>query len=102
MATEPTPEKNPKRVAAGKRNRKLWRGHTREGLARLRACALRDQPWAHATGPTTAAGKAAAAANGRVRQTGPKSVRQIRAEVGELRGLLAGMRAAGRNAESTQ
>jgi hypothetical protein len=94
MPTNSTHEPNPRRVAAGKRNRKLWTGHTPAGLARLRACALRNRPWEYSTGPQTEAGKAKAVANGKVRQKGPKSVRQIRVEVGELRELLAGMRAA--------
>lgn len=92
MAGNSTHLPNPKRVAAGKRNRRLWTGHTPAGLERLRACALRVRPWEHATGPKTAAGKARAAANGTVRQKGPKSVRQIRVEVADLRDLVAGMR----------
>jgi len=94
MAETSTHTPNPKRVAAGKRNRQLWQGHTAAGLERLRACAVRDRPWEHSTGPKTAAGKAKAAANGKKRQTGPKSVREIRAEAADLRGLLAEMRAA--------
>jgi hypothetical protein len=94
MAEIPTISPNPKRVAAGKRNRQLWRGHTPAGLERLRGCARRDRPWEHSTGPRTAAGKAKAAANGRARQKGLKSVREIRAEVAGLRDLLADMRAA--------
>lgn len=84
---------NPKRVAAGKRNRRLWAGHTPAGLERLRACALRERPWERATGPRTAAGKARAAANGKVTQKGPKSVREIRAGLAELMELVADMRA---------
>jgi hypothetical protein len=73
--------KNPKRVAAGKRNRKKRGPLTEEGLSRLREAALENRPWEHSTGPKTVAGKAKAAANGRARQSGPKSRRQIRKEV---------------------
>ena len=71
--------KNPKRVAAGKRNRKKRGPLTEEGLSRLREAALENRPWEYSTGPTTIAGKAAA--NGRTRQSGRKSRRQIRKEV---------------------
>jgi hypothetical protein len=92
----PTPDhvKNPKRVAAGKRNRALRRGLTEAGRQRLRESALRHEPWRFATGPKTPEGKARSAANGKKRQLGPRSVRQVRAELADLRGLLAEMRAA--------
>jgi hypothetical protein len=73
--------KNPKRVAAGKRNRKKRGPLTKEGLSRLREAALENRPWERSTGPTTAKGKAKSAANGRTKQSGPKSLRQIRREV---------------------
>ena len=73
--------KNPKRVAAGKRNRKKRGPLTEEGLSRLREAALENRPWEKSTGPKTAEGKAKAAANGRARQRGQKSRRQIRKEV---------------------
>ncbi|MBO0699899.1 MAG: hypothetical protein J2P46_15990 [Zavarzinella sp.] len=94
MADEPTHTPNPKRVAAGRRNRRRWTGFTSAGLKRLRESALRARPWEHSTGPRTAAGKAKAAANGKARQLGPKSVRQIRAELADLGELVAQMRAA--------
>ena len=73
--------KNPKRAAAGKRNRKKRGPLTEEGLSRLREAALENRPWEYSTGPTTITGKAKSAANGRARQSGPKSLRQIRKEV---------------------
>jgi hypothetical protein len=39
----------------------------------------RNQPWLHSTGPKTATGKARSAANGKLRQTGVLSVREVRA-----------------------
>lgn len=85
---------NPMRVAAGRRNRAKRKELTEEGRQRLRASALRHQPWRHATGPKTPEGKAQAARNGKVRQKGLKSVREIRANLAPLRDLLRVMRAA--------
>ena len=73
--SEPKPP-NPKRVAAGQRNRKLWRGLTDAGRERLRASTLSNRPWENATGPRTAEGKARSAANGRRFQTGTHSRRE--------------------------
>jgi hypothetical protein len=56
---------------------------TPEGRERLRQAALEDRPWLSSTGPRTAAGKARAAANGKVRQNGPLSVRGLRASLAE-------------------
>jgi hypothetical protein len=81
-------------VEAGRRNRLKWRGFTAEGLERLRQAALRTQPWRHSTGPRTAAGKVRSAANGRVRQKGPVSVRELRAELAGLHDLAREMAAA--------
>ena len=85
---------NPNRVRAGRLNRLKRRGLTPAGRERLRQAALRNQPWRFATGPRTPEGKARVAANGKARQQGPKSVRQIRAELAGLRGLLKEMQAA--------
>ncbi len=76
---------NPRRVAAGKANRAKRKGLTPEGRERLRAAALANAPWRYSTGPTTAAGKAQAARNGKRRQVGPISIRELRAELAELR-----------------
>jgi hypothetical protein len=83
---------NPKRVAAGRRNRVLRGNLTPEGRERLRQTALKHQPWRLATGPRSVAGKAMAAANGKKRQKGPKSIRQIRKELADVGDLLRQMR----------
>ena len=51
MATE-------RQITANRANRKRWRGHTPEGLQRLRTAAAANQPWLRSTGPRTLAGKA--------------------------------------------
>ena len=89
-ASEPL-AKNPRRVAAGKRNRALRIGLSDAGRQRLRESALQHRPWLHTTGPKTAASKARSAANGKVRQMGPVSVRQLRAELADLRALAREM-----------
>ncbi len=85
---------NPKRVAAGKRNRQLRKGLTPEGRERLRQVALLHKPWQYSTGPRTPAGKAKVALNGKVRQQGARSVREVRRDLADVRTLLAGLRAA--------
>jgi hypothetical protein len=84
---------NPKRVAAGKRNRQKSKGLTPAGRAKLREAALRNQPWRFSTGPRTAEGKAKVALNGKRRQLGPISTTEIRADLAQLRGLIRDMRA---------
>ena len=88
MVSGKTAAPNPKRVAAGKRNRALWKGLSEEGRRRLRESALRHKPWQFATGPRTPQGKARCAQNGKKRQRGPKSVRQLRAQAAEIRALV--------------
>lgn len=70
--------KNPRRQAAGKRNQALRRGLSEAGRDRLREAALSHRPWELSTGPRTATGKAIAAANGKRRQKGRYSVRELR------------------------
>ena len=87
-----TRDKNPRRVAAGKRNR-LKRGPTTAaGRERLRRAALQNQPWYYSTGPKTPEGKAKAALNGKVRQKGPRSVRELRRDLAPFYELLNEMR----------
>jgi hypothetical protein len=86
-----TCSKNPRRVAAGKRNwlkRGPW---TEEARERVRQAILKHQPWLRSTGPRTREGKARSAANGKVRQKGPRSVREVRAHLAQLSGLIASM-----------
>ena len=90
----PSRNPNPRRVASGKANQACWRGFTAEGLRTLSEAARRNRPWEHSTGPRTAAGKKKAADNGRKRQKGPRSVREVRREMAELNALVEAMRAA--------
>jgi hypothetical protein len=84
---------NPRRVAAGKRNRALRKGLTEDGRRRLQEAARRNQPWQYSTGPKTSAGKARAAQNAKNLQLGPLSVREIKRDLADLPGLLCNMRA---------
>ena len=59
---------NPRRQAAGRRNRLLRCSLTPEGRERLRQTALKNRPWKLSTGPRTEEGKKRSAANGRWRQ----------------------------------
>ncbi|WP_020476551.1 hypothetical protein [Zavarzinella formosa] len=81
-----------KRVQAGKLNRRLRGKLTPDGRKTLRESALRHQPWKLSTGPKTIAGKARSAANGKTRQAGAMSVREMRAEVAEINSLIEEMR----------
>jgi len=46
-----------RQIAANRLNRQRWRGHSLDGIARLRAAARRHKPWLQSTGPRTASGK---------------------------------------------
>jgi hypothetical protein len=89
-----TASPDPERVEAGRRNRLKWQGFSSEGLERLRQAALANRPWRFSTGPRTAEGKARSAANGKVRQRGPVSVRELRAELAGFHDLAREMVAA--------
>lgn len=94
MATTSIRMPNPRRVQAGKRNR-MKRGElTPEGRERLRQSAIASQPWRFSTGPRSAEGKARVAQNGKCRQKGPRSVREIRATMAELRTMMSEMQVA--------
>jgi hypothetical protein len=94
MANPPQPSPNPRRVAAGRRNRALRRGLSPAGRERLRHSALLHQPWRRATGPKTPAGKAQVRQNGKRRQSGPISARELRTELNRLQSILATARSA--------
>jgi hypothetical protein len=83
---------NPRRVAAGLRNRALRKGLTEAGRRRLQEAARENKPWLHSTGPRSAAGKAQCVRNGKKRQLGPLSVREVRAELAGLQHLVEQMR----------
>jgi hypothetical protein len=93
MATAPN-TKNPRRVAAGRLNQKKSKGLTPAGLEKRRQVTLAVKPWLRSTGPKTPEGKAKAAKNGMRRQKGARSIREIRRDRAELRGLLVEMVAA--------
>lgn len=76
-----------KRSEIAKRNRAKRKGITPEGREKQRQAALRNQPWKYSTGPRTAAGKARVALNGKVRQIGPRSLRELQADVADLRAM---------------
>jgi hypothetical protein len=84
---------NPRRQAAGRENRRKRGALSVAGKERLRAAIAETRPWVRATGPKTAAGKARSAANGKRRQRGPLSTRELRAEMADVRRLIQQMRA---------
>lgn len=57
--------KNPKRVAAGKVNRKKRKPLTAEAKQRLQESIQAQQPWWKSTGPNSAAGKSISKMNAR-------------------------------------
>ncbi|VTT98780.1 unnamed protein product [Gemmataceae bacterium] len=90
---------NPKRVVAGRLNRGKRKGLTPEGRERLRRAAHDNKPWLFSTGPLTPAGKATAAANGKKRQSGLVSARELRADLQKLRVMLKDMAETRRSVE---
>ena len=50
------------------------------------------RPWTRSTGPRTAEGKAQSVLNGKTRQTGGRSVRELRRDLEPLRTLLRTIR----------
>jgi len=83
---------NPHRVSAGRANRRRRGPLTEAGRERLRAAAFRNKPWLHSSGPRTAEGKAQASRNGKRRQLGPRSAREIRADLKAVRAIIRSMR----------
>jgi hypothetical protein len=92
----PETEKHAWRVAAGRLNRSKRGPLSAECIERLRQAALRIRPWEHATGPTSPQGKAQSVINGKRRQLGPRSVREVRSELAQVRALIGAMREARR------
>lgn len=68
MTTEDAP-KNPKRVAAGKRNRRLRQPITPSGRRKLREAALEHKPWEKSTGPQSSSGKGRSSQNAAVERS---------------------------------
>src|SRR5262245_66173201 len=79
---------DPRRAAAARANRAKRRGLTPEGRRRLREAALANKPWEHSTGPRTPEGKLQAVRNGKTRQRGPVSTRELKALVSGAAGLV--------------
>jgi hypothetical protein len=82
---------DPQRSEINKRNRAKWRGFTPEGLERLRAATLANQPWKYATGPKTLEGKARSARNGCYRQRGELSRREQQSDLTSVLTLIQEM-----------
>ena len=85
--------KNPRRAAAGRLGGLLRGPLTAETHQRWRKAVLRNRPWERSTGPRTKAGKARSAANGRWRQRGEMSVRQLRGEMAGVWNMIGEMAA---------
>ena len=77
----------------------MRKGFSLEEREKRRLRALASQPWRHATGPRSATGKAQARANGKLRQIGALSVRERKAQLADVRALIAQMAAARRAVE---
>jgi hypothetical protein len=91
VVSKPLAIPNPKRVAAGRLNWAKRKGLTPEGRERLRRAAHANKPWLLSMGPRTAQGKATAAANGKKRQLGLVSIRELKADLRKLRAMLKDM-----------
>ena len=81
------------RQIAGRLNRQKRRGISPEGRERLRAVALKYQPWKHAKGPRSARGRAQSVINGKRRQKGVISVRKRRRQVADVLETVKSMKA---------
>ncbi len=69
------------------------------GRAALREAAAKNRPWSFSTGPKTPEGKRRSSANGRTRQSGPISGRELRRDQAAARELIASLIGARRAAE---
>ena len=83
-----SPSDDPRRSEPSRRARRSPITFSAEGLERLRAAARAGRPWERSTGPRTPEGKAKSARNGRIRQKGEKSVRELRAEMAHVSDLI--------------
>jgi hypothetical protein len=69
----------------------VTRNESADRREKRRQTTLAVRPWEHATGPRTEAGKQRAAQNGKVRQRGELSVRDLRAALGPVLALAQQM-----------
>ena len=79
--------KNSKRVAAGRRNRKKRGAPTQQAIQRLREVADENRPWQFATGPQTAEGKVRSANSAKTRKPYFESTQIIQTAKGILSDL---------------
>ena len=79
------------RQNAGRLNQLKRKGLSDEGRQTLRDAAIQNRPWTHSTGPRTVAGKARVAMNGKVRQSGELSAREVLAATADDRALVQEM-----------
>jgi hypothetical protein len=91
LGSKPLAAPNPKRVAAGRLNWAKRKGLTPEGRERLRRAAHANKPWLLSTGPRTTKGKTVAAANGKTRQLGLLSIRELKTDLRKLRSMMKDM-----------
>jgi hypothetical protein len=94
--------KNPKRVAAGKRNGGMRRPWSDEERQRQRDRCLELQPWKQSTGPRTDEGKAISSLNGYANLPVPQSMKQASGEVTDVDGLIEQIEALRRALSSMQ
>jgi len=69
----------------------LRKGLTDTGRQRLRDSAMLHKPWRFATGPRSEVGRAQSRKNGKRRQTGELSVRQVQAMTADAMSLVKSM-----------
>ena len=66
----------------------------------MRRVALANKPWQHSTGPKTVEGKRRAALNGKARQEGESSAREVRRLLAGLASLAGDMAALRRRVQA--
>jgi hypothetical protein len=101
MKMSPSSNPSPNQPIAGCPKRPRRYRLTAAGHEALRLTALKNQPWRRSTGPRTQAGKAKVAANGKSRQKGAQSVREMHGDLASVRELLTAMANARRAAEQS-
>ena len=80
--------KNPRRVAAGRRNAAMRLPWTAEQKAAARGRIYKTKPWQHATGPRTAEGKAKASRNAVKTDAASKECREAKLATADINDLI--------------